>query len=206
MKFKNICVYLILFFSTLLSFCELQAFEIKILPLTTTKKIVIKNETEITRKVFFKFLSENFKNDIPKTYQYINLKFKDVDKDPELKQYLQILIYLDIVDNNNINIFPSKPLNAFTFYNFIDKKLDLYAIPSDETEKELKNRTTRLYDLQNVKDKISEFKESLENADNNKNELSTKQKIFTDVYETLLSSHFDKDNLTEDKLVNSAIE
>ena len=36
--------------------------------------------------------------------------------------------------------------------------------------------------------------------------ISAKQKIFTDVYDTLLTSHYDKDKLTEDKLINSAID
>jgi hypothetical protein len=70
-------VYLILFFSFLLQFSQLNAIEIKILPITEIKTTT-KNNIEITRKDFFKFLSDNFKNDIPKTYKYINLKFTDI--------------------------------------------------------------------------------------------------------------------------------
>ncbi len=205
MKFKNLWVYFILFFSFLLQFAETKALEIKILPAIETI-ISVKNQTEITRKDFFKFLSENFKNNIPKTYKYINLEFKDIDEDIELKQYLQILIYSDIIENKEIKLYPNKALNAFTFYNFIDNKLDIYAIPSDETEKELKKRNTQIYDLENVKNKITAFQTYKEEQENKKNTLSSKKEIFSDVYETLLDSHYNKDNLTEDKLINSAID
>lgn len=205
MKLKNLWVYVILFFSSLLYYSQIQAIEIKIVPVTTSK-ITLKNEAEITRKDFFRFLSDNFKDDLPKTYKYIALHFKDVGSDEKLKESLQILIYLDIIENKEIKLFPKRPLNAFTFYNFIDKKLELYAIPSNETEKDLKNRNTKIYDLQNVKNKIEEIQIQLEDEEEVKNELSSKQKIFTNVYETLLDSHYDKDNLTEDKLINSAIE
>jgi len=205
MKFKNLWVYLILFFSFLVQFSQLNAIEIKILPLTEIKTTT-KNKTEITRKDFFKFLSDNFKNDIPKTYKYINLRFTDIWSDDKLKESLQILVYMDIIENKEIKLFPKKPLNAFTFYNFVDKKLELYSIPEDETEKELKNRNTKVYYIINVKNKIIEFNDSLEKNNEVKNELSSKQKIFTDVYETLLDSHYDKDNLSKDKLINSAID
>jgi galactokinase/mevalonate kinase-like predicted kinase len=109
---------------------------------------------------------------------------------------------MDIIENKEIKLYPKKTLNAFTFYNFIDKKLELYAIPNDETEKELKNRNTKVFDIINVKNKINDFNDSLEENDTIKKELSSKQKIFTDVYDTLLESHYDKDNLSEDKLVN----
>lgn len=205
MKIKNLWVYLILFFSFLLQFSQLNAIEIKILPITEIKTTT-KNNIEITRKDFFKFLSDNFKNDIPKTYKYINLKFTDIWSDEKFKESLQVLIYMDIIENKEIKLYPKKTLNAFTFYNFIDKKLELYAIPNDETEKELKNRNTKVFDIINVKNKINDFNDSLEENDTIKKELSSKQKIFTDVYDTLLESHYDKDNLSEDKLVNWAIE
>ncbi len=205
MKWKKLSVYFVVFLSSFLYFSQLQAIEIKILPISETVKIV-KDETEITRKEFFEFLSLNYKNDIPKTYKYINLKFKDIGSDEDLRKALQILVYSDIIENKDIKLFPKKALNAYTFYNFIDTKLDLYAIPNDETKSNLKKRNTKKFDLANVNQKLEKFHEQLIQKDIEQNEVSNKKKIFTNVYETLLDSHYDKDKLTEDKLINWAIE
>ena len=205
MKFKNLSVYFVLFFSSFLYFSQSQAIEIQIIPISETK-VITKDETEITRRDFFRFIALNYKNDIPKTYQYINLNFKDIGNDPALKEALQILVYSDIIENKEIKLYPKRPLNAYTFYNFLDTKLNLYAIPSDETESELKKRNTKKYDLVNVNQELEKFQEQLNAKEKKEKNISAKQKIFTDVYDTLLTSHYDKDKLTEDKLINSAID
>ncbi|NDK07914.1 PDZ domain-containing protein [Candidatus Gracilibacteria bacterium] len=205
MKIRNIGAYGVLIIGLILSLNQTNAIEIKILP---ANNVIIesKNETEITRKDFFKFLSDNFKSDLPKTYKYINLKFKDIGNDEKLKEYIQILVYLDIIENKEIKLFPGKQLNAYTFYNFLDKELDLYAIPDNETENDLRKRNTKIYDINNVSKIIKQQNENIEDEELEKNEISNKKKIFTNVYDTLLESHYDKDKLTEENLINSAIE
>lgn len=207
MKIRDINKYIIFFIIVIFSFIDAFALEIEVLP-TITKEIQVetKNQKEITRKDFFKYLSSNYKKDIPSTYKYINLNFKDLWNDDKLKEYLQILVYKDIIENKKINIYADKTLNAYTFYNFYDKKLNIYAIPSDETINDLKNRNTKLYDVTNINIAITNQNEKTVNIESDTNEVTEKKKIFTDVYNTLLDTHYSKDNLTEDKLINSAIE
>jgi hypothetical protein len=205
MKLKRLSVYFVLFFSSFLYFSQSQAIEIKIIPVSETK-VITKDETEITRRDFFSFIAQNYKNDIPATYQYINLNFKDIGNDLVLKEALQILVYSDVIENKDIKLFPKRPLNAYTFYNFIDTKLNLYAIPNDETESNLRKRNTKKFDLVNVMQELESFQEQLYEKENKEKNTSLKQKIFTDVYETLLSSHYNKDNLSDEKLIDSAID
>ncbi len=205
MNFKKIFIPVFVLFFIITSFSYTYAVEVKILPntISTTKKL---EDTEITRKDFFLFLGDYFKADVPKTYKYINLEFRDIWNDIKLKESLQVLVYLDILENKDIKIFPTRSLNAYMFYTFVDYKLDLYLIPSKETESDLKKRNTKLSDLKNLKNWLFELEESIKEEETFEKNISTKQKIFTDVYETLLNSHYDKDNFNEDKLIDSAIE
>lgn len=205
MNFKRILAFFLVTYSCFWFFVNTYALEINVSPSLTGISTTIWQDSEITRKDFFLFLSNYFKAGVPKTYSYIDLNFKDVWLDKDLKESLQILVYLDIIENKDIKIFPSRPLNANVFYNFIDSKFDVYANPDSETENQLKQRNTKESDLTNAKYTIEQLQAYLDSQKQAK-VLSTKQKIFTDVYETLLTSHYDKDKLSEDKLIDSAID
>lgn len=204
MNFKKVFIWILIFFSIFSYFPITNAIEIKILPTTTS--VISKDDKEINRKDFFIFLADYYKEDVPKTYKYIKLNFKDVWLDEKLKESLQILVYLDILENKDMKLYPTKTLNAFLFYNFIDTKLDVYANPDSETEDNLKKRNTKVSDLKNVRSELIDLEESINSEEESNKNLSLKQKIFTDVYETILNSHYDKDKLSEEKLINSAIE
>lgn len=215
MIFKKWIISLILLTSILASSLEAFALDIKInwvewntINIDSIKNISLKNfvnNKEITRKDFFIFLSNNLKDNIPETYKYINLKFIDINWDKDLQNALQVLVYLDVIENKSMKLYYNKPLNASTFYNFIENKFDFYAVPTNETESDLNLRNTNFSDLENVEnafDKQNSLNEEIIETD----PLSQKKEIFWDVYKTLLSSHIDKNKLEWWKLIDSAIE
>ncbi|MDD3302664.1 MAG: S41 family peptidase [Candidatus Gracilibacteria bacterium] len=213
MKITKISLITILTLNFLCHF-EVNAVDIQIVP--ADSNITINNdETEITRKDFFIFLSNLYKSNTPKTYKYINLEFIDGTTDNELKESLQILIYNDIIENKKIKIYPNKKLNAHTFYNFLDSKLDIYSEPDNESLNDLKIRNTTNKDLinaQNTIEKQKKFNKTKDNSifssdeSNTNKEINLKKEILNDVYQTLLEGHYNNENLDKGEMLDSAIE
>jgi hypothetical protein len=76
-----------------------------------------------------------------------------------------------------MKLYYNKPLNASTFYNFIENKFDFYAVPTNETESDLNLRNTNFSDLENVEnafDKQNSLNEEIIETD----PLSQKKEIF----------------------------
>ncbi len=199
----NFRKYIVIFtiFASLFSISNVSAIDIKIgLNSVKTTKVA-----DITRKDFFVFLANYFNKDIPKSYKYINLSFKDITNDSELKDALQVLVYVDVIKNKDIKIYWDRTIGAYLIYKFIEDNLEIYATPEKETVDSLKKRNANTKDLEIIKSTIDNIKLDI-NVGKDLDKLSDKKKIFSDIYETLLKSHYDKDNLSEDKLINWAIE
>ncbi|PID87530.1 hypothetical protein CSB07_01000 [Candidatus Gracilibacteria bacterium] len=199
---------IIVLFTVLLLFTTNNAFagETKIIPIKV--KVITKNEDkEINRGQTLTFYGDYFKK-VPESYKYISLNFKGVNKDTKLYLALQKLVYLNLIENKKLNIYGNKKLNALAFYKLGEKIFGISLINKEEVN-ELKSRNAKESDmirLVNFMKKIDE-KEDIDisqiKGENRKMDL--KQKIFIDAYNTIVNSHYNKDNLDQIKIWNSAI-
>ncbi len=199
---------IIVLFTVLLLFTTNNAFawETKIIPIKV--KVITKNEDkEINRWQTLTFYWDYFKK-VPESYKYISLNFKWVNKDTKLYLALQKLVYLNLIENKKLNIYWNKKLNALAFYKLWEKIFWISLINKEEVN-ELKSRNAKESDmirLVNFMKKIDE-KEDIDISqikwENRKMDL--KQKIFIDAYNTIVNSHYNKDNLDQIKIWNSAI-
>lgn len=175
-------------------------------------------------------------SEIPKSYKYIQLNFKNIVYWTPYYNSLQKLVYLNIIPNKNITLLSHKKIRAQSFYRLAHKVL-WYDI------KWIKNITWRYattYDIHNIRKFIALKKEikvdSIFNQAHNtikqKNKknipkliithtdnfqlketigneklyakTSQKYKIFSDVYDTILKSHYDKSEITSAELIDWA--
>jgi len=177
----------------------------------------IKVVNKIDRTEIFKFFSDLTTKKIPSSFKYINLKFKDVNKNDEIYTYLQKLVYLDLIKNTNTKIQKNNTLNAYSFYVLSEKILKLDKInysnlvlakerESGLSYKEiLKNRDTNNSDFIKIKNYYSNNIIKFDTKNDNQ-KLKREKLIFEDVYNTLLTSHYDNSNIDKSKLISSAIE
>lgn len=191
-----------------------NATEIRILPKVETASwsIIVdikKDNRDIKRRDFFIFLANQFRADIKDSYKYINLNFVDVWYDKDLKEALQILVYVDFINNSKVKIYPLKTLDTSTYYTFIQKKFNIDTLPSDESIDYIKSRNTKQYDLTYTQKIINAINEQIATEQAISEELNEKiiekQQIFNDVYNTILNTHYDKSKFDKLKLYESAI-
>ena len=104
---------------------------------------------DLTRADVFNFLANYYKNDVKQSYQYIDLKYWDVRKWDDVYPYLQVLVYLDLLENKSVNVYPDKEMSAFQFYKLSEKILWV-KFSFSERESNLKKRVVNLSDLENV--------------------------------------------------------
>ena len=175
-------------------------------------KIIINSEwttiniksKDITREDIFNYLWDYFGKWIPKTYKYIDLNFKGIDKDSYLYESLQKLVYLDIIENISSSIWKNKKLSKYNFLRLVEKAFWENLINKSKINK-LKNINTNKKDLKTINTflnkELIDFKEH-----GNSYNIIQKKAVFVDVYNTIINNHYDKDNLNEVKLIESAIE
>lgn len=168
-----------------------------------TIKINSNQEKEVDREIIFDFFASYYKDQIPDTYKYIELNFKDIKKEDNIYSSLQILVYLDLIKNTTSNVFPQKEMSAYNFYMLSEKIFDKN-IGLKETKEKLQSRNTNLDDLYDLSVIIKDsWKIELKSS---KRDVEQKILILKDVYETIVKWHYDKENLDEIKLLDSAIE
>ena len=168
---------------------------------------------DVSRTDIFNFMGDFYKDSLPNTYGYIDVKSVWISKNSELYESLQVLIYLDLIKNTSTNIYPDKKLKASDFYKLSDAVFAIN-LRGDQLESDLQNRYTKAYDLQNVATQLDSIinrttlntEESIAPTRQVKaKELELKKDIFTDVYETLLTDHYNKDSIDEVEVIESAI-
>ena len=175
-----------------------------------TKKInldlnnILINSEDVTREEIFNYIWNFFDKEIPPTYKYINLNFKDIQEDSNLYKSLQKLVYLNIIENPPSYIKKDKKLSYYNFLKLLEKAFSIKLINKSYIE-EFKNKNTNKKDLEKIKNLINKQLFDLE-KNNNWIDLNQKKAIFDDVYNTILKNHFDKDELNEIKIIDSAIE
>jgi len=195
---KKIIISLLLSFFFLLD--TSYAINIKIISSQEMEKL----QTEVTRAEVFSYFANFYKKNIPETYKYIDLKIKDIQKETPLYENIQILVYLDLIKNKEVRIYPNRKMNLY-FFNTLSEKILWTKLFENTPKSELKEKNTTQRDLEKLGKTI---KEKLEYNQlwNEINDIWWEVEIFKDVYETLLKKHYDRKNISEKKLIYSAIE
>lgn len=161
-------------------------------------------EAKITRWDIFNFLADYYKGQVPESYKYIKVNFKDVVKWSILEESLKRLIYLNLIENPSRILEKDKELNAWWFFRLSEKILWI-KINDAETKTELLNRNTNATDIKIVSNFIWTKTITVDTKSTNK-EIKQKLAILNDVYKTIISWHYDKDVLDEWEIIDSAIE
>lgn len=184
----NICLFLNI------SFANNNIFEIN---------IKVNKETELERKVIFKYLSQKILNNIPKSYKYINLNFTDLKKDDESYEHIQKIVRSDLIENKKIKLNLKSKLNSYYFYSLLEKQT-WYDFVNAKNYEKLKSKNVTDADLifvNSILENIKGTNKSLLNIFEN----YEKFKIFEDVYNTIISDHYDKDKINKNDLIYSSI-
>lgn len=164
---------------------------------------------ELTRKDAFIFFAA-LQKEVPASFQYISLGYKDVAANSELEDALQKLVYLDLVKNTSEYIRSQKTLSLKEFQALSEAILKIQIKQKISDSSVLAN----IEDLKEIQALYSAQKESPKNVIHIWGNLDTgsasdtlgkKEKILLDVYETLMDSHYDRETLTQDQLVEGAI-
>ena len=198
MSYKNITLGCIIF--SLLFIWNTSA-EIN----SNTIPVTISIQNELTREESFIRLAQIYKNNIPDSYKYIQLNFKDISTDSELESALQVLVYTGIIKNASAQIYEDKPMNAYVFYK-IAEKITGTPLLSKTDLLETKSRNTTLSDHSKLEKTIAWDTSILDAYSSDTTTIQQKKKILLDVYTTLKKSHIDKDSITSEELLDSAIE
>ncbi len=180
----------------LLPFYQTNA--IKIVSEETYEKL---NST-ISLEDMINFFGDSYTDVIPETYKYIEVKIKWVEKWSETYENLQKLIYVDVLDNLDTYLRKNSKPSAYSFYKFAEKNYWIDFIDSRK-EAELKSKKVKFKDFEELEKKIDKEINTFELKDWNK-DISKKKAIFSDVYETISSSHYERKNLDNKKMIEDA--
>lgn len=196
---KKKILNIILIFTIIFNFSWVFAEQIKWTKINIKE---IKTE-EISIEEIFNFFAKYYIWKIPESYNYIKLNYKDIEIWSDLERSLKILIYLDLIKNPNLSLNPDYNLNAWSFYKLAEKILWVQ-VNFNETKNELINRNTFDYDLNSISNFLSDKNINIDTKTKN---VIIKQKleILNNVYKTLINWHYDKDNLNEEEMIDSAI-
>jgi len=161
--------------------------------------------TTVSREEAFLFFAELIATNIPESYKYIEIQHKNVEDKSNLEEALQKLIYLDKIENNAINIYQDRIISRGEFAALTNAILELQVSPDDSTAATTHN------DLIWIKSAYSNQRSDTwiqiwASLNTWLTGLSKKEKVLFDVYETLQSSHYDREDFTNEQLLNSAIE
>lgn len=200
--YKNLLIFILSFFMFFwISFADNQ------------KKL----DLEPNRKLIFEFLSNYVIWELPESYKYINLYYKDLKTIKNNKEIIQKIVYTWVLPNKKANLNLDKKLKALEFFYMINY-LTWYDFIDDENKSILENRFVKVSDLLMVKDILEEDKKDLDKQWENLDrfdyyfsilkEEKDKQKldILLDIYATLSNEHIDSEKLDKDKMLYSSIE
>ena len=94
---------------------------------------------EITWWETFNYYWKLFDEYVPESYKYINLNFKWIEKDNEVYQSLQKLVYYNLINNSETKIISTKTITWYEFYKIAEKIFETQLI-NKENIKDLKER------------------------------------------------------------------
>lgn len=177
-----------------------NAIKIKII----TKAEALKLEREVSRTEIFNHFWEILNDKVPKSFKYIDLDFFDVKEDTLLYESLQRLVYLDMIRNWDFSINSERKMNLYTFYK-LSWKVYWLDFLSWKTKKDFLDKNTTFSDLWDIK-KIADADINNFQFKSDNSSLLNKKAIFSDVYSTIMSQHYDKDDFDKEKIIYWAIE
>ncbi len=193
---------------SIILFTIVNALNTTLLPTTNaninSQNITIIQNKDISRWDMFNFFANYYKWQIPESYKYIKVNFRDVKKWSILEASLQKLIYLNLINNPNRLLNQEEEISAWWFYRLAEKTLKI-KIVDNETKKDLLNRKANLSDLYIIKKFIWNDSVSFDATTINA-KIKEKQAIFNDVYKTLIYKHYDKATLDKLEMLNDAIQ
>jgi len=187
---------------SLFIFININIWEVSAIKIVS-KEIFEAENKKVNLWDMFTFFWKMYDNKIPESYKYIDLKIKWINKNTEIYKNIQKLVYVDVLKNNPVKLNLNKTINAFAFYSFAEKNYDLSLI-SDFEINNLKSRKAIFKDFKNIENKINITKNSF-SLDNNWVAIGYKKHIFSDVYKTISSSHYNRDNIDKSKMIDEAI-
>ena len=173
---------------------------------TTTVNITASGSTEVKKVTIsdiFDFFASYYKWEIPESYKYIKLNYKDIKKWGTLEDSLKVLTYLNLIKNPSANLNKDSELNAWSFYRLSEKILWVEIVDT-EAKEILQKRNTTNNDLINVANSKWNKTISIDTKDDT-DVIKQKLTILNDVYDTIINWHYDKDKLDEVKVIDSAI-
>lgn len=158
---------------------------------------------ELPRKEVFKFLWDNIITNIPKSYKYIELNYKDLDKSSPNYDSLQKMVYYDLIENKSVNINLNNKISLFVFYSLLEKQT-WYDFVTEDNKELLKKLYVTNEDITLVKNFLNKNKDikSLNSLFLSNNNIL----IFNDVYNTLINDHYDSEKIDKQNLIYSTIE
>lgn len=166
---------------------------------------------EIKRRDAFLFFANYYAQDVPDSFQYIDLNFKGVAPNSDLEDALQILVYLDLLNNSETDINAQAKLDIYTFEKLAEKIIQI-KISSNHSSEAKKSLYTTYSDLESIAEILKE-REAKQNSATLKSskskstssDLGVNGEILFDVFKTLKKSHYDKDDISNNQLVEGAI-
>ncbi len=167
------------------------------------------NPQQVTRGDAFIFLASQYQETVPESFQYIDLKYKNIDESSQIWDALQMLVYLDRISNSNSSVFPNKPIDLYSLEKLtikITKKS--ISLPGDVSFKQSTLATQQdLITIQKLLGPKTEKQNTItiSSWSNLANKVSSKQDLFEDVYKTLSESHYDHNDFTDEQLIDWAI-
>lgn len=143
-----------------------------------------------------------FFNNLPKSYKYINLKYKNIIPWSEIENAIKKLVYINKIDNLDKNLYLKKEMNAFVFYTLAKEILDL-DINIDKDY--LLKRNVNIDDLNVIKETF-DYENQYDKANSIENIFWDKKELFNDVYSTIYNDHINHEKINKEDLIYWAIE
>jgi len=162
------------------------------------------NEKKLTVWDTMIFFAKQFKQEIPETYNYINLDFKGVAPDSDFEDALQILIYKDLISNSAIDLQENKIINLATFEKLAEQ---IISVKTSNTSEALNKSETYLTesDLKPIQQILIDRNSRINISVSPPNSLGKKWEVFYDVYNTLSKEHYDREDIQKEELIEWAI-
>lgn len=145
-------------------------------------------------------------DEVPSSYKYIQLNFKNIETWSKIEDSLKKLVYLDRITNSNIDLQLRKEINAVEFYTMAKNILNIW-ITIDT--KELSWRNVNMKDLTNIRNIYYSIWENIEQEPSTtyySSVLWDRQAIFDHIFETLIRYHYDNAKISKEDLIYSAME
>lgn len=77
----------------------------------------------LKRSIIYHYLANYVAKNVPKSYQFIQVHYKDIKQKSKLHEDIQKLIYLNVLENSVSHLYPKSFMNSADFYILVEKIL-----------------------------------------------------------------------------------